>query len=265
MKNTFKPLMAACFAAMFFTACTKDIKETVQEDEISQETIAKIKSMGFGTSDLQKTEGGYLVEGDIIITNDRLNEMPTSPKLRIAGDEQYNTFNLVKSLPRTITVSATGSISTAFSTAINDALARYNAQGLTITFQRVSSGGNINIRIVNTGQYIASAGFPTSSGDPYNEIKYAKKYTNYSNGFMTTVLAHEIGHCIGFRHTDYMNRAYSCGSGGNEGQETSGIGAVHITGTPTGPDAASWMLACLSSSTNRPFNNNDIIALKTLY
>jgi hypothetical protein len=62
-----------------------------------------------------------------------------------------------------------------------------------------------------------------------------------------------------------MNRSYSCGSGGNEGQETSGVGAVHIPGTPTGPDAASWMLACLSSSTDRPFNSNDKVALDYLY
>lgn len=82
---------------------------------------------------------------------------------------------------------------------------------------------------------------------------------------MTTVIAHEIGHCIGFRHTDYMNRAYSCGSGGNEGQENNGVGAVHIPGTPTGPDAASWMLACLSATTDRPFNSNDKVALAYLY
>ena len=133
-----------------------------------------------------------------------------------------------------------------------------------LTFQRVSSGGNIDITVVNTGQYIASAGFP-SGGQPYSQIKYAKKYTTFSDGFMTTVLAHEMGHCIGFRHTDYMNRSYSCGTGGNEGQEATGVGAVHIPGTPTGPDAASWMLACLSSTTNRPFNNNDRTALNYLY
>ncbi len=261
MKKTFKPLMAACFAAMLFSACTKEVQET--EEEISQETIAKIKSLGFGTSDLQKTEGGYLVEGDIILTQDRLNEIPTSPTLRIAGDEQYRTNNLVSAGGgRNITVSVSGSVSSGFSNAVNAAIARYNAQNLLLTFSRVTSGGNINIRIINTGQYIASAGFP-SGGNPYNEIKYAKKYSNYGLNFMTTVIAHEMGHCIGFRHTDYMNRAYSCGSGGSEGAGT--IGAIHIQGTPTGPDAASWMLACLSSTTNRPFNSNDITALKYLY
>ncbi len=263
MKKMFKPFLTICIAAMAFTACTKEVKDTVSEDEISQEVVAKIKAQGFGTSDLQKTDGGYLVEGDIFISNERLNETPTSTKLRIAEVEQYRTFNLVSGT-RTITVSVTGTVSTAFSNAVNAAIARYNAQNLRLTFSRVASGGNINIRLVNTGQYIASAGFP-SGGNPYPEIKYANRYTSYSSGFMTTVLAHEMGHCIGFRHTDYMNRAYSCGSGGNEGQETTGVGAVLIPGTPSGPDAASWMLACLSSSTDRPFNANDRTALNYIY
>lgn len=264
MQKTIKTLSIILFAAFAVIGCKKNDIQPVQ-DEISQETIAKIQSMGFSTAEIQKVDEGYLVEGDIILTNSSLNEVPTSPKLRIAGVEQYRTFNLVESRPRTINVSTSGNITEAFSTAVNNALARYNAQGLSITFERVASGGHINIRIVNTGQYIASAGFPTSDGEPYHEVKYAKIYTKYSDGFMTTVLAHEIGHCIGFRHTDYMNRAYSCGSGGNEGQETTGVGAVHIFGTPTGPDAASWMLACLSSTTNRPFNPNDQIALSYLY
>lgn len=249
--------------SLAFTSCKKEVKS--ETDEISSETMAKIRDLGFSTSNVQVIEEGFLVEGDIIITPEMLNQRPSSPTLLIAQEEQYRTFNLVTGMPRNITVSVSGSVSSAFSTAVNDALARYNAENLGLTFTRVSSGGNINIRIVNTGQYIASAGFPTSNGDPYNEVKYAKKYTNYSNGFMTTVIAHELGHCIGFRHTDYMNRSFSCGTGGNEGQTTTGVGAVHIPGTPTGPDPNSWMLSCLSSTTNRPFNANDKIALDYLY
>ncbi|MBP6688330.1 MAG: protease, partial [Lacibacter sp.] len=146
------------------------------------------------------------------------------------------------------------------------AVARYNAEnlGLTFTYGGTSGGGTINISVVNTGQYIASAGFP-SGGNPYGTIKYARTYTSgYSLNFVTTVLAHEMGHCIGFRHTDYMDRSYSCGGGtANEGAST--VGAVHIPGTPTVADSGSWMLACLSASTNRPFNNNDKTALNYLY
>ncbi len=265
MRKLFSIIGVAAFASLFIVACSKSVKEDVQA-EVSQEVLNKIASFGFSTSNVAAADGGYVVEGDIFLDDEYLGYKPISPRLMIAQEEQYRTFNLVSVSggSRTITVSVSGNVSTAFSNAVNNAIARYNAENLTLRFSRVSSGGNINIRIVNTGQYIASAGFP-SNGNPYPTVNYAKKYSNYSDGFMTTVLAHEIGHCIGFRHTDYMNRAYSCGSGGNEGQVTTGVGAVHIPGTPTGPDAASWMLACLSATTNRPFNSNDKVALDYLY
>jgi hypothetical protein len=263
MKKLSYPLALIAFVCFGFASCKKEVKQ--QQEEISTETLGQIKNLGFSTNGVQKVDEGYLVEGDIILTSKDLTVNPSGPTLLIASEEQYRTFNLVSAGGgRTITVSVTGTISSAFSSAVDAAIARYNAEPLALTFQRVASGGNINIRLVNTGQYIASAGFP-SGGNPYPEIKYANRYTSYSSGFMTTVIAHEMGHCIGFRHTDYMNRAYSCGSGGNEGQVTTGVGAVHIPGTPTGPDAASWMLACLSSSTNRPFNSNDKTALSYLY
>jgi hypothetical protein len=244
------------------TACKKEAKTA--EDEISQETLTQISKLGFSTSNVQKIDEGYLVEGDIVLTNANLNEMPSSPTLRIAEVEQYRTFNLVTGGTRTITVSSSGSINSSISDAIDAAIGRYNAENLMLDFQRVASNGDINVTIVNGGSYIASSGFP-SGGDPYPEVKFNKRYSNYSAGFLTTVIAHEIGHCIGFRHTDYMNRSYSCGTGGNEGQETTGVGAVLIPGTPSGPDSGSWMLACLSSSTNRPFNTNDKTALNYLY
>jgi hypothetical protein len=267
MKHVTKTLAVLFLGGMVaLTACKKDAKTTV--DEISQETLAKISNLGFSTNDVQKIDEGYLVEGDIVLTAANLAEgRPFSPSLRIAEEEQYNTNNLViiSGASRNITVSASGNISSALSAAIQHAIARYNAQGLQLAFSwaGTNGGGNINVSVVNTGQYIASSGFPTSSGDPYGTVKYAKKYSNYSDGFMTTVIAHEIGHCIGFRHTDYMNRSYSCGIGGNEGD--GGVGANLIPGTPSGPDAASWMLACLSSTTDRPFNDNDVTALNYLY
>lgn len=260
MKHSIKLFSLLMMAAVIVISCKKETK--ISSSEISDETISQIRSLGFSTENVQVIEEGWLVEGDIVITPSMLNERPTSPTLRIAEVEQYRTFNLVNGLPRTITVSSSGSVNTAVSNAINAAISRYNAENLSLTFQRVASNGDINIKIVNGGPYIASAGFP-SGGDPYGEVKFNKQYQNYSSGFLTTVIAHEMGHCIGFRHTDYMNRAFSCGSGGNEGSGS--VGAVHIPGTPTGPDSGSWMLACLSSTTNRPFNNNDKTALNYLY
>lgn len=254
--------------SLSIVGCKKEVKEPLQQ-EIPQEVLAKIQQHGFGISDVQLVEEGYQVEGDIILTEEFLNSTPGGYYLRIAEVEQYRTTNLV-SAPRTITVSMSSKLSSlaGYIPALDEMVARYNAQNLQITFQRVASGGSINFVNAN-GPYLASAGFPSSSGSPYGQVKvYSRNIGSGTSStfinFLATIFAHEVGHCVGFRHTDYMDRSYSCGgSPTNEGAST--VGAIHIPGTPTGPDSGSWMLSCISRNQNRPFNNNDKTALGYLY
>jgi hypothetical protein len=157
MKKLTTFLLTALCMAVIFSACKKDTKE-IEESEVSEAALAKIKALGFDTREVQKLPEGYLVEGDIVLTEAQLNSTPSSVNMIIAQEEQYHTFNLVKSTPRVLTVSVDGSISKAFSDAVDHAIGRYNAENLQLKFQRASTGGNIVIRLVNTGQYIASAG-----------------------------------------------------------------------------------------------------------
>lgn len=265
----------ACLAAGFMiSSCNKNDKQQqdAQPNPVSSDVLAQIKANGFSTDNVRKTEDGYLVEGDILLTEEQLKEKVGTPTLRIAQSEQYRTNNLVTALPRVITIKVTN-LGPAFIAGTDTAIARYNRLGLRITFQRITSGSaNITIRGFNqgpSGGYITlgSSGFPTSTGNPYATIKMnTNQYAYGSNPnvlYVGSVIQHEIGHCIGMRHTDYMDRSYSCGgSAVNEGD--GGVGAVYIPGTPTGPDANSWMLAC-SNGGNRTFNANDIIALNYLY
>lgn len=266
MRKLFSIIAVAAFAALFIVACSK-AKEDAVNTEVSQDVLNKIADLGFSTSNVIADGGGYIVEGDIFLSSQDLTTQKTVNKLIIANEEQYRTNAVVTGLPRVITVSLSGrNITQLLIDGVQAAIARYNAAGLRLTFQYAGTngGGTINISVVNTGQYIASAGFP-SGGDPYGTIKYARNYTSgYSLGFVTTVVSHEMGHCLGFRHTDYMNRSFSCGgTGGNEGSGS--VGAIHIPGTPTAPEKESWMLACLSASTNRTFTSNDKVALDYLY
>jgi hypothetical protein len=257
-------IVAGCL--MLMLACRKNSKTETETTtpEVTQETLDKIYQLGFSNKDVTADgNGNYIVEGDILLSQSDLNSKYNDAKfLRIGGEEQYRTTNLVTRLPRTITVSLSSALST-WSTALNTAISRYNALGLQITFSRVTSGGNINI-VNGSGSFLASAGFP-SGGNPYPQIILnSSQVAGQPANTVASILAHEMGHCIGFRHTDYMNRAYSCGgSAVNEG--ASGVGAILIPGTPSGPDANSWMLACIGSGGNRPFNANDRTALNYLY
>lgn len=264
MKKFMKFLGIITIASLAFTSCKKAAIETTAET-ISDATLQKISDLGFGKTGVQKTAEGYLVEGDIILTEEMLNNQPDRQLLRVGDEEQYRTTNLVSSLPRTITVRVSSTLPSSYVTACNAAISRYNALALRLTFQRVTSGGDIVITAAPSGStYLASAGFP-SSGNPYNSVRVNRSYLDtWSANTVTSILAHEMGHCIGFRHTDYMARQYSCGgSPVNEGAST--VGAILIPGTPSGPDPNSWMLACIGNGVNRPFNTNDRTALNYVY
>ena len=270
MKRTLWLLAGTVVLAVFFAACEQD--NAVSSDNlVSRDVIARIQEMGFSTENIEKIDEGYLVEGDIVLTQADLDDHADHVTLRIAETEQYRTTNLVTGLPRVITFSmdATLRSTNGYQAALNTVISRYNAENLGLTFVDGggTSGGTIHFK-KQGGNFLASAGFPTSSGNPYSLVKLNSNAIGNGTSaafinYCATIMAHEVGHCIGFRHTDYMNRAYSCGSGGNEGAGS--VGAIHIPGTPTGPDAASWMLACISNGQNRPFNNNDKTALSYLY
>lgn len=266
MRSKLLCLVLLCSTAIF--SCKKQEQVTTEKQEqISGETLRKIKSMGFSTADVRKVTDGYVVEGDILLSEYDLRHPGNSAAFRIAGTEQYRTYNLLRPLPRVISVSITGLPAT-YTTALDLAISRYNTADLRLTFQRVASGGEIGIEYANLGPGVLgrSAGFPTAAGNPATPIKLNSNVigSNPNQGYLATIIAHEIGHAIGMRHTDYFNRSYSCGATtpNDEGQAV--VGAVNIPGTPTTEDPNSWMLACTDGG-DRPFNANDLVALRHIY
>jgi len=248
----------------FAISCKKAENTSPTQEGIPDAVKAKILALGMTAEGAYKSDGGYIVEGDIFLDDAMLNSVPDQQSIVVAGVEHYRTTNLVTGLPRTIRVRYAGS-KTSISNAINSAISRYNALGLQINFLRVTSSPNITVYDVSGVSYIASAGFP-SGGNPYSQILFNTAYSGWVANTLASVLAHEMGHCIGMRHTDLACREYSCG-GGHVNEGSAGVGAIWIPGTPTAcnADPTSWMLACIGNGVNRPFNANDQVALNYLY
>ncbi len=275
MKNVFKAMALAMVAAVVLYGCTSE--EITNSEEVSPAMMALITDAGFDVLNQAPIvfEEGYLIEGDIYLTEAQLREM--SHGHRIPAVEQYSTNNLVTTGgSRNITIYApTGrrGFSAGMLAGFDEAIARYNAENLEITFTRISTN-NADITVSRLKRrderqgVLGSAGFPTSSGDPFGSIQMSgilESSFGLSTDGIATIFAHELGHCIGFRHTDYFDRSISCGGGtANEGD--AGIGANLIPGTPAGASLAdaSWMLACTDGS-DRPFNADDQVALDFLY
>ena len=268
---------AAAFSALLFS-CKKENASSTNSNGIPDEVLNQIRVQGFSTDGVIKANGGYIVENDIFLSNEQLQKEPNiGPDIRVGEEEQYRTTNLIKGLPRTITVSMNYPNHVALLTAATDtAIARYNALNLRIKFQRISGVGEIDIVGADLGGPVLggvvlgqSSGFPSKAGNPASPITLNSHDGVFTDNtdvqWLGTILAHEMGHTIGFRHTDYKNRRYSCGLTFPWNEGTAGVGAIYIPGTEKTPkDKGSWMLAC-TDGTDRPFNPNDIIALKYLY
>jgi|SRR5688572_6943456 len=262
----------------FVLSCT-DQEVRPDEKVIPDNVIAQFKDLGFDVSDIRLVEDqnpftgssgkyNYVLEGDIVITPETFEAMSRSNVHHVgAVGEQYRTTNLVSS-PQTITVigytGGSNALTSKMQTALQNAVANYNALNMglsfTLTFSASTNADIVVYRV--TGSAGGSAGFP-SGGNPYKWVQIFSQTNNYTTDVNEHVITHEIGHCLGLRHTDYFNRSLSCGTGGNEG--SGGVGAIHIPGTPTGFDANSIMLSCFSSSENGEFGSFDIVALETLY
>src|SRR6185369_11619979 len=87
-----------CLLLLCLFSCKKEIKES--QPGISQTVKDKIFALGFSTDNMQKIKEGYLVEGDIILSEANLDQQPRTVFLRIAGNEQYRTSNLLTALPK---------------------------------------------------------------------------------------------------------------------------------------------------------------------
>ena len=229
-----------------------------------QEIISNLIEAGFPADDIMVHEDAVYVGLDAHVTLEASREMLQHGK---GSAEQYRTTNLVSSSVTKICVIPTSQFNSysQLSAGLDLAIANYNGLNLSFTLARGSASDcSATISAKTTSGAGGSSGFP-QGGKPYGTINIGTGLQSYSTDVNEHVITHEIGHAIGFRHSDYYDRSISCGgTASNEG--ASNVGAILIPGTSsTAKVGGSIMNSCFRSSETGEWTSSDKTALDYLY
>ena len=185
-------------------SCRKDSSTVSNQSFSLKESILK---MGYDTTGIIDLENSFLVEGDILLEKSIISK--TTPRQAINSTSQLVSSSKVQNM--TIRIDNSMPIDGSnfdWRYEIAQAADEYNNlfgsnAHFTLT---TSSTADITIVVNNSLPYnvIAAAGLP-SGGNPYSQIivNSGYAYTPISSGQKKYNIMHELGHCIGLRHTNW--------------------------------------------------------------
>jgi hypothetical protein len=269
-----RSLALALCAALAPLACSVEAEDAggapSERDAVIEEIVENLRLAGYPEGEIEvRDDGEVWVGGDAVVSLGASRELLGLTSREPQGDRdafrQYRTTNLVA--PSVQVICIDGSAFTGIlSDALDSAIAQYDLEGLWFEMVRTNgsdAGCDAEIVAVVIPGNGGSAGFP-AGGLPFDTINIGADVAGFGPWVARHVIIHELGHCIGLRHSDYYDRSISCGIGGNEGP--AGVGAIHIPGTPlTAVFDGSVMNSCFNFGSTGVFTAGDAAALHELY
>ncbi|WP_341832447.1 M57 family metalloprotease [Sphingobacterium thalpophilum] len=275
-------ILLLCVGAMFIAGCSKEDSRVKSSSEIAKKDTAQLvldglKALGFQTEGLITRGDTLIVEGDILMFKSKLLDSKAT-KARQATTSNFPYIRNANMNLRVYIQDATSStIPTGFSYAereiIKSALNLYLSSNLTsggfnsITYTTNPNEG-VHIRIIqgNMDEYTCGyAQFPTTvyeNGSAYQNISGFMNIHlsifrfQLNDSQKTFLIAHEFGHMMGFRHTNWRR---------SEAESSDGVGAYTVPLTnnnSTNPDPSSVFNGGTCTYHWNGFSNGDLQAIK---
>lgn len=260
--------------ALLFAACKKeqtsqtDVSSKDYKEAVPEKYLLKLHGLGVDTSNVFAYKGMIYAENDYAFSPKFLDTVTPKPRGgRGATTEQFQTTLLLNYNNIRFNVPYAVRLESKYYTAISIALYNWNGVNSGLYFHRTTqSAFDIDVRLGSLpwnqfGGLLAVAdfpGYPDANGFPGYDIVINKDFIDYlqlTSQQIGKIVTHEIGHQLGFRHSDYYN-----------GEAPGDIGAIQIPGTPYS-DPNSLMKAAFSLSDNgySIFTANDLVAINALY
>lgn len=279
MKKNLKFYALILLSVIFIASCKKTDQDTPLAESKNDAVLSYIKSLGFSANSIKDIGVEYLVDGDItfaknmeiplnksqkvennLILTDRQMSLPSINDHKIG---QYYGGTLVNQTNRiNVRIMVDPSMNSMINE-INSAIGQWNNEPSGISFSIVSSGSyDILIKDANLGNGgCGRARFPLN-GKAGDLVEINKSYIS-GNSFdqRQRTITHELGHTIGFRHTNW--------SANGENQNDSDLIGTPVTAIDVpnagGTDANSLMNGSQCGMGAAYLSAKDKLALINLY
>lgn len=219
--------------------------------------VAQLVALGFRQDMIEDRGDYFVVEGDIVFSKasiPALRDTRTGPR----PEFQWRTQGTVgQPQVQSIRVNLAGLASVpTWQSAARSALAEWNSVNCSGVHLVEGSPASITFSTFSgPSGTAAQASFP-SAANPGSSVLVNTSYSGSPNNSSTKLrnMVHEIGHTIGFRHTNWNSI----------GETANPNGAIQVPGTPPA-DNASVMNGNTATQSWSDFSTYDLLATKTLY
>ena len=205
-----KAILILTTTLLFAASCTN--KQQEDQDILQNQKIMDYLSnaYGFASEDIEETNDAFVAEGDILFPKEGFWETFGPREEVVASDRKHYHNTYLVTTTDYIKINIKPGVPATWITAIEDAVEEWNDLygGLYFEVSYSNSHNNIygavNVSMNGTlpSTVFARGASPSNQGNPGSTLLINPKYNHLALSPKTLVIAHEIGHTIGFMHTD---------------------------------------------------------------